>query len=145
LEKYWGEESKKPNEKRSLWRVSALAILWLVRYLQGTENLTTTGKVILVALIFILPMTGSIFAAHSNAIFSHLGLQMRNMLISSIYRKALKLSPAARQISSTGQIVNMFSSDTAQIQRLLFFFNNTAFALPTSISFFFCSVLFYFI
>jgi ATP-binding cassette subfamily C (CFTR/MRP) protein 1 len=157
FEKYWGEESKKPNEKRSLWRVlwrscgydkltlglvfyaiytaesfgPVLILNHLVRYFQGTENLSTTDKAVLVALIFILPMTGSIFAAHSNAIFSHLGLQMRNMLISSIYRKALKLSPAARQISSTGQIVNMFSSDTAQIQRLLFFFNNIALALPT--------------
>ena len=30
--------------------------------------------------------------------------------------KSLKLSPAARQSASTGQIVNMFSNDTNQIQ-----------------------------
>jgi ATP-binding cassette subfamily C (CFTR/MRP) protein 1 len=157
FEKYWEEESKKPREKRSLWRVlwrtcgyerlfwgivlyaiyqaeafgPILILNHLVRYFQGVEHLTTTGKAVLVALIFILPMTGSIFSSHSNAIFAHIGVQMRNVLITKIYRKSLKLSPSARQVSSTGQIVTMFSSDTAQIQRFLFFFNGIILALPT--------------
>jgi ABC-type multidrug transport system fused ATPase/permease subunit len=155
--KFWEEEKKLPPKKRSLWRVLwrtsgyeklILGVLLyaiyqaeafgpieilnrLVKSFEGIEPLSTTGKGVLVALIFVLPMTGSIFAAHSNAIFAHIGLQMRNVMITMIYRKALKLSPAARQVSSTGQIVNMFSNDTQQLQRFLFFFNGIVLALPT--------------
>jgi ABC-type multidrug transport system fused ATPase/permease subunit len=45
-----------------------------------------------------------------------------------IYRKALRLSPAARQQQSTGMIVNMFSNDTKQLQNFLYFFNNVVIA-----------------
>ena len=45
-----------------------------------------------------------------------------------IYRKALSLSPAARQKTSTGQIINMFSTDTKQLQMFLNFMNNVALA-----------------
>jgi ATP-binding cassette subfamily C (CFTR/MRP) protein 1 len=51
-------------------------------------------------------------------------------MVTAIYRKSLRLSPAAKQKSSTGQIVNMFSSDTAQLQRFLQFLNNMVVALP---------------
>lgn len=85
----------------------------------------------LVALMFVLPMIGSVLAAHSNIILAHIGLQIRNILVNKIYRKALLLSPAARQITSTGQIVNMFSGDTVQLQRFMFFVNNIFMALPT--------------
>jgi len=59
---------------------------------------------------------------------AHIGTQFRNVLISSIYRKSLILSPASRQSSSTGQIVNMFSNDTGQLQRLMFFLGMIALA-----------------
>jgi ATP-binding cassette subfamily C (CFTR/MRP) protein 1 len=157
FEKYFAEERTRPFEKRSLWRVlwrtsgyeklilgivlyaiyqaeafgPILILNHLVRYFEGLEHLTTTGKAVLVALIFILPMTGSIFIAHSNAIFAHIGLQMRNVLITKIYRKALRLSPTARAVSSAGQIVNMFSNDTQQVQRFLYFFNALVLAFPT--------------
>ena len=59
---------------------------------------------------------------------AHIGTQFRNALISAIYRKSLILSPAARQSSSTGQIVNMFANDTGQLQRLMFFLGMIALA-----------------
>jgi ABC-type multidrug transport system fused ATPase/permease subunit len=80
--------------------------------------------------MFVLPMVGTILAAHSNIVLAHAGVQFRNALIDIIYRKSLKLSPASRQKSSTGQIVNMFSNDTAQMQRFLFFLNNMILAPP---------------
>eukprot|EP01040_Poterioochromonas_malhamensis_P013766 gene13766-15176_t len=157
FQKYWEIERQLPPEKRSLWnvlwrttgldRLVVGLILYaiyqtvafgpvqilnhLVRYLQGTEDINDTGLGVLVALMFVLPMTGSIFAAHSNAIFAHTGLQFRNILIYVIYRKSLRLSPAARQVSSTGQIINMFSNDTSQLQRFMYFFNVMALAFPT--------------
>lgn len=150
-------ELKKPAGVRSLWAVlwstvgynnlfyaiflyalysatsfgPILVLNALVQHFQGTKTLSPTALWFFVALNFFLPMFGSIVAARSNAILAHIGLQFRNALINSIYRKALVLSPAAKQLSSTGQIINMFSTDTAQIQRFLFFFNNLFLALPT--------------
>jgi ABC-type multidrug transport system fused ATPase/permease subunit len=60
----------------------------------------------------------------SNIIIAHVSIQFRNALVNKIYRKAMLLSPAARQKSSTGQIINMFSNDTKQIESFLFFLNN---------------------
>jgi ABC-type multidrug transport system fused ATPase/permease subunit len=60
----------------------------------------------------------------SNIIIAHVSIQFRNALVNKIYRKAMVLSPAARQKSSTGQIINMFSNDTKQIESFLFFLNN---------------------
>ena len=74
--------------------------------------------------MFCAPALGSLLAVHSNNVMAHVGLQMRNSLIDAIYRKSLRLSPAARQSASTGQIVNMFSADTRQLQAFLFFLNN---------------------
>ncbi len=112
----------------------------LVQHFQGTAELSTAGLWICVSLMFVLPMTASMFAAHSTVILYHVGLQFRNSLVNMIYRKALILSPSARQGSSTGQIVNMFSNDTQQIQRFLFFVNNMSLAIPTIIV---CLILIY--
>ncbi|KAJ1419431.1 P-loop containing nucleoside triphosphate hydrolase protein [Ochromonadaceae sp. CCMP2298] len=144
------KESQRSFEKRSLWYVlwrtvgyfklclalglyagysvcSFIPILILdalVQHFQGTTTLTTWQLWTLAALMFVVPMLGTVLAAHSNLVLAHCGLQFRNALIAAIYRKALRLSPSARQKSSTGQIVNMFSNDTAQLQRFLLFLNN---------------------
>ena len=59
---------------------------------------------------------------------SHIGNQVRNMLISFIYRKSLRLSSASRGTTSTGQIVNMFATDTKQLSTVLFFASMIIFA-----------------
>ena len=48
-----------------------------------------------------------------------IGIQMRNCLITAIYAKALRLSPKARQERSTGQIVNLMSTDASKIDSAL--------------------------
>lgn len=159
FEVHWKAEEALPLEKRSLWRALFKTVgLWkfilamvlyaiytaesfgpvlilnvLVDHFQGSETLSIGVLWLLVVLMFILPMTGSIFAAHSNVILSHIGLQFRNILINKVYRKAQVLSPAARQISSTGQIMNMFSADTATLQRFMYMTNNMVLAIPTII------------
>lgn len=45
-----------------------------------------------------------------------LGLRVRAALVSAVYRKALKLTSAARKESATGEIVNLMAIDTAHIQ-----------------------------
>ena len=48
-----------------------------------------------------------------------IGIQSRNCLITAIYAKALRLSPKARQERSTGQIVNLMSTDASKIDSAL--------------------------
>ena len=103
----------------------------LVKDLEGTQKLSRTVVWILVALMFAIPMFGSVLAAQSNIIMAHAGVQIRNALVYAIYRKSLQLSPAARQQSSTGQIINMFSNDTKQLQRYLGFLNQMVLSGPT--------------
>lgn len=101
-----------------------LILTALVQNFSGEAKLSTPLLWILVSLMFILPMLGTLFAAHSNIILAHIGLQFRNILIDAIYRKSLKISSSSRAQTSTGQIVNMFSNDTRQLQGFLFFINN---------------------
>ena len=104
----------------------------LVQHFDGEITLSTVTLSVFVALIFILPVFGSIVTAQSNIILAHVGLAFRNILINKIYRKSLNLSNASRQTSSTGQIINMFSADSQQIQRFMFFLNNV-FLAPVTI------------
>jgi ATP-binding cassette subfamily C (CFTR/MRP) protein 1 len=154
FEKHMANELKLEESKRSLWNVlwqtvgysrlyNALllygvyaAIAYgpifllnvLAQDLQGTNPVSDVGLGVCVALMFVLPVIGSVFAAQSNIILAHIGLQFRNVLITKIYRKSLKLNSAARIKMSTGMIVNMFSTDTQQLQRFLFFLNNCSLA-----------------
>jgi len=157
--KQWQHERRLPHKQRSLWFVlwrtvgysklfkaiglylgysassfgPVMILNALVKHFEGTSELSPALLWILVSLIFAIPMVGSVLAAQSNVVLAHAGVQFRNAMVDVIYRKSLRLSPAARQKSSTGQIVNMFSNDTAQLQRFLFFLNNMVVALPTII------------
>ena len=153
----WQLEMKKPLKEQSLWmvlwRTVGFGRLFLALFLYACSTAASYGPVLIlsalviyfenpnatnrtpistiwiyVALMFVLPMASSIFAAQSNIIFAHIGLQFRNALVNMIYRKALKLSPASRQKQSTGMIVNMFSNDTKQLQQFTYFMNNCALA-----------------
>lgn len=147
----WDLETKKPQEKRSLWlalwrtvgyhRVFTAMFVYglyaaisygpililkvLIRYFSGAQSLTPTALWVLVAMMLVLPCIGSVCAAQSNVIFAHISVQVRNILVNKIYRKSLKLSGYSKQKTSTGQIINMFSADTAMLQRALNMLNNT--------------------
>eukprot|EP01041_Mallomonas_annulata_P002837 gene2837-5584_t len=148
----WAAEMKKP--KRSLWNtllktvgvsrmclaiglygvfaassfIPILILNALVKHFEGTSTVPTALLWIYVALLFVVPMVGSVASAQNNVMTAHIGTQFRNALIGEIYRKSLVLSPASRQKTSTGQIVNMFSTDTTQIQNLMFFIGMILFA-----------------
>mmetsp|Transcript_13658 Transcript_13658/g.13206 ORF Transcript_13658/g.13206 Transcript_13658/m.13206 type:complete len:1517 (+) Transcript_13658:272-4822(+) len=155
FEHFWEIERAKPLKEQSLWLVLWRMVGWfgvwqffllyliyggitfgpvlilnaLVQYIQGTGPDLSTGLLwFLVAMIFALPMTGAFFSTRSNVIVAHMSIQIRNALINKIYRKAMLLSPAARQETSTGQIVTMFSNDSKQIQTFLLFMNNAIIA-----------------
>ena len=142
----WDLEMKKPRRKQSLWSVliriaglrrylTALSLYGLyvasifgpvlilnalVKYFEGTENLTTSELWILVLLLLFIPCIGSICSAQYTVIMAHMGVQFRNVLVAVLFRKCLVLSPEAHHRYSTGKIVNMFSNDTGQLQKLMY-------------------------
>lgn len=51
------------------------------------------------------------------------GLRMRTALIAAIYRKALRMSPAARKESTVGEIVNLMSVDAQRFMDVMVYVN----------------------
>jgi len=105
-----------------------LLLTRIVSYFMGTLEMSEFQIWIFCVLLFVIPEIGSIAATQNNVIMSHVGIQIRNILISLIFRKSLKLSSASRINTSTGQIVNMFSTDTKQLQSLMYFASMIFFA-----------------
>jgi len=69
----------------------------------------------------VVPLIVSIFQTRHNAIMVHCGIFVRTAVSTLLYRKALSVSAAGRAMTSTGQVVNMMSNDTMQLQRFLQF------------------------
>ena len=151
FEAEWRKECTKPLERRSLWwtlwrtvgygrlalsmslyalyaglaYIPIILLKVLVQHFSGIQKVTQLEVWLCVAAMFVAPTIASVFAAQSNVIVANMSVQFRNCLINKIYRKSLVLSPNSRQKSSTGQIVNMFSTDTQLIQQCLNMLNNT--------------------
>lgn len=154
FEREWKKELQKPADKVSLWFsmiraigigrlclgiglygiyaattfVPIIILNALVKHFEGIALLPTSLLWIYVALLFVVPMVGSLCSAQNGVVTAHIGVQFRNLLIGALYRKSLILSNSSRQQTSTGQIVNMFSNDTSQIQNLMFFAGMISFA-----------------
>jgi len=69
----------------------------------------------------IVPLLVSALQTRHNAIMAHCGIFVRTAVSTLLYRKALTVSAAGRAMTSTGQVVNMMSNDTMQLQRFLQF------------------------
>mmetsp|Transcript_28549 Transcript_28549/g.67042 ORF Transcript_28549/g.67042 Transcript_28549/m.67042 type:complete len:1480 (+) Transcript_28549:1-4440(+) len=76
----------------------------------------------------IVPLLVSLLQTRHNAIMCHCGVFVRTSVSTMLYRKALTVSAAGRAMTSTGQVVNMMSNDTMQLQRFLQFAGFTAIA-----------------
>ena len=74
-----------------------------------------------VAALGIVPFLISALSTRSSVIMAHAAVFARTAVSTLLYRKALRVSAAGRAVTSTGQVVNMMSNDTAQLQRFLQF------------------------
>jgi ABC-type multidrug transport system fused ATPase/permease subunit len=109
------------------YAVPALLSLLLL-YFQDTQNKSKETKMdstttipyyktslsyglFLVVAMFLAAILNSIFTAVSRQYLVFKGLEIRTALISMVYRKALRLSPGARQKETTGSITNHMSVD----------------------------------
>jgi len=76
----------------------------------------------------VIPLLVSLLQTRHNSIMNHGGVYVRTAVSTMLYRKALTVSAAGRAMTSTGQVVNMMSNDTMQLQRFLQFAGFTAIA-----------------
>ena len=69
----------------------------------------------------VLPVVISELQTRHSVIMAHCAVYVRTAVSMLLYRKSLNISAAGRAKTSTGQVVNMMSNDTAQLQRFLQF------------------------
>ena len=92
------------------------------------QHVTMFNPWIEVVALGVVPFTVSLLQTRHNAIMAHLGIFVRTAVSTLLYRKALTVSAAGRAMTSTGQVVNMMSNDTMQLQRFLQFAGFTVIA-----------------
>ena len=73
----------------------------------------------------VIPFFVSLLQTRHQTIYAHCAVFVRTAVSTMLYRKALRVSAAGRAKTSTGQVVNMMSNDTAQLQRFLQFVGMT--------------------
>lgn len=97
----------------------------LVRYFEtlGTEQETKPffNPWVEVSALAVLPFFTSLLQTRSQAIFVHFAIYVRTAISTILYEKSLTVSAAGRACTNTGQVVNMMSNDTTQLQRFLQF------------------------
>ncbi|XP_014250192.1 multidrug resistance-associated protein 1-like [Cimex lectularius] len=101
--------------------VSPLILKLLIEFVEGDEP---EWKGYLYAAVLLITATiQSILLSQYFKKMILIGLRIRSSLISIIYRKALKLSNAARKGSTVGEIVNLMSVDAQRFMDLVTFLN----------------------
>lgn len=75
--------------------------------------------------LFVFPMLVSVLQTRSQVILNHCAIFIRTAVSTLLFEKALTISASGRAQTSTGQVVNMMSNDTSQLQRFLQFFGFT--------------------
>mmetsp|Transcript_12138 Transcript_12138/g.26798 ORF Transcript_12138/g.26798 Transcript_12138/m.26798 type:complete len:1473 (-) Transcript_12138:29-4447(-) len=105
--------------------VPVLILNRLVRFFESGDSLSDYDEVphpwAMVALLGIVPVAVSILQTRNQTIMAHCAVYVRTAVSTLLYRKSLRVSAAGRAKTSTGQVVNMMSNDTAQLQRFLQF------------------------
>jgi ATP-binding cassette subfamily C (CFTR/MRP) protein 1 len=93
----------------------------LVRYFENDSHDTYVPPYAEVILLGCIPLLVSLLQTRHSVIMAHCAVFARTSVSTLLYRKCLTVSAAGRAKSSTGQVVNMMSNDTAQLQRFLQF------------------------
>ncbi|KAI2496853.1 ABC transporter [Fragilaria crotonensis] len=109
--------------------VPVLILNDLVRFFQSGRTLddphTFVHPWIEVVALAVLPLLIALLQTRHQVIMSHCAVFVRTAVSTMLYRKSLRVSAGGRAKTSTGQIVNMMSNDTAQLQRFLQFVGMT--------------------
>jgi hypothetical protein len=74
-----------------------------------------------VVLLGVVPVVSTMMQTRYQSTMAHCGIFVRTAVSTLLYQKSLSVSAAGRAKTSTGQVVNMMSNDTMQLQRFLQF------------------------
>lgn len=98
--------------------VSPQLLKLLIAYVANEEETEVWKGYLYAVLMFLAASVQTLFLAqYFNRMFL-VGLRIRTALVSAIYRKALRLSSAARKESTVGEIVNLMSVDAQRFMDL---------------------------
>jgi ATP-binding cassette subfamily C (CFTR/MRP) protein 1 len=98
--------------------VPVLLLTQLVLYLQsGVPGFVNPW--LAAVLMGIFPVIVSILQAQHLVIMNHFAVFVRTSCCTLLYNKALCVSPTGRSHTNAGQVMNMMSNDTSQLQRFL--------------------------
>lgn len=81
-----------------------------------------------VVCLFLAPFLISLLQTRHQTIMTHCSVFVRTATSTLLYEKSLTVSASGRASTSTGQVVNMMSNDTNQLQRFLLFIGMTTLA-----------------
>lgn len=85
----------------------------IIRFLGSGEPLYK--GVIYVLLLTIVPWLGTLLQSHTFALLSRIGLRMSSAVSYAIFAKSLRLTNASRQTTTSGQIVQLMSTDAQRM------------------------------
>ena len=88
---------------------------------QGREYLTEAERWEYSVLLLVLYLVMAYLNSIAQMMMVRIGIQMKSMASEAVYRKALHLTSTAKGSTSTGQIVNIMSSDTTMLQMFSLF------------------------
>lgn len=109
--------------------VPVLILNDLVKYLGGSTTTSTyVNPWVEVLLLFLTPACVSLLQNNSQVLMMHISVFSRAAISSLLYNKSMLVSPSGRALTSTGQVVNLMSNDTNQIQMFFNFVSYSVFA-----------------
>jgi len=99
-------------------------VTWLEEVETGREPSLFLGMNpwIQVVMLGICPVLVTMLQTRHSVFMTKLGIYAKTSCAAMLYEKSLTISATGRSRTSTGQVVNMMSNDTAQLQRFLQFF-----------------------
>ncbi|EGC39074.1 hypothetical protein DICPUDRAFT_148191 [Dictyostelium purpureum] len=167
IETKWNEEKKKamPSFLNASFRAFGISYIWSWLFYAIYVGSSFVGPIILKKMvtfvseqkagisdqdqnwgyyygliIFGCSMVGSLCQYQSNIICSRMGDRLRSVIVLEVYKKALRLSNAARGTTSVGHIVNLMSNDAQRMLEVTNLINAGIFSIPQIIV---CIVLLY--
>ena len=84
--------------------------------------LATSERVFYIAMLFVVPVINTLITSSCQMKLTDIGIYIKTMASEAIYRKALVLTSTAKGETSTGQLVNIMSSDTNMVLHFFFLF-----------------------